>query len=317
MLQMLELSKGNNPVCIDDDLGTNLQSCFPKIINNYKTSFNSLMKGGNVLVSSVTAPQKALAYENASSKRLIPAVEQARKDNDAKRIKTFAISIPEVMPKKLKQVTCSFCKGPNHKISNCPLKDSFGEKQDGHTLVKYIHLSAPFSKLNVKDVNRIINTDVSGRRGFKHVLVHTIHVKYCVTNYQIRPQENDMVATVTFLDGYGKPTPGYNRCLLSLPRLIEYIYKHNLRSGRFIFSTIVKESVGRHFINIQDTQTNSLKRQHSVVQGTQFNYTQSYTITSQPPMSSQPLMIYQSPNFMAPYPRPYFPSQTHTSNEGN
>ena len=84
----------------------------------------------------------------------------------------------------------------------------------------------------------------------------SIHVKYCVTNYQIRPQENDMVATVTFLDGYGKRTPGYNRCLLSLPRLVEYIYKHNLKSGRFIFSTIVKESVGRHFINIQDTQKN-------------------------------------------------------------
>ena len=169
MLQMLELSKGNNPVCIDDDLGTNLQSCFPKIIDNYKNSFNSLMKGGNVLVSSVTAPQKSLAYENTSSKRLIPAVEQARKDNDAKRIKTFAISIPKVMPKKLKKVTCSFCKGPNHKISNCPLKDSFGEKQDGHTLVKYIHSSDPFSKIGIKDVNRIINTDASGQRGFKHV----------------------------------------------------------------------------------------------------------------------------------------------------
>ena len=165
---MLELSEGNNQVCINNDLAPNMESCFPKIIDNYKTSFKSLMKGRNVLVLSVTDPLKVHEYKKVSSKRLIPVVEKARKDNHANYIKTSAIAIPEVVPKKLKQVTCSFCKGTNHKIANCPLKDSFGEKQNGYTLVKYMHLLVPFSELKVNDV-----TDISGPRGFKHVIFHS------------------------------------------------------------------------------------------------------------------------------------------------
>ena len=53
-----------------------------------------------------------------------------------------------------------------------------------------------------------------------------------------------MESTVTLLDSYGKPMSGFNRSLLDLCRLKEYIYKHQSKSGRYIFSSIDQESIG-------------------------------------------------------------------------
>ena len=53
--------------------------------------------------------------------------------------------------------------------------------------------------------------------------------------------------------------PGFNRCLLDLCRLTEYIYKHQRKAGRYIFSSIEKESIGPQFRtnNMASTQCQS------------------------------------------------------------
>ena len=54
---------------------------------------------------------------------------------------------------------------------------------------------------------------------------------------------------MSFLDMYGKSMPGYKRCLLNFPCLIEYIYEHQKKQDRYIFSTTEKETIGPAIVN--------------------------------------------------------------------
>ena len=162
------------------------------------------------------------------------------------------------MPKQLilksKSVTCYFCKGINHWVSNYLLKDSYDVIYDGLVLIKYMTTRCPFSSIDQNRHANIITTDVSGRIGIKHVIVHMVHSKVNVSSLQNRPQEDDLAATVTYLDLYGKPMSGYNRCLLNLRVLIEYIYKHQRKSGWYIFSTLDREFIGQNFVNLVESR---------------------------------------------------------------
>ena len=107
-------------------------------------------------------------------------------------------------------------------------------------------LHAPFSVLNYSEAKEIIDDSVSSCVGVKHILVHSLHVKW-VCNTQSRPNQDELAARITFLNKVGKPYGGYTRCLVDLRRVIEYIYKHNSTKGRSIFSQIKKQSIGPQF----------------------------------------------------------------------
>ena len=95
---------------------------------------------------------------------------------------------------------------------------------DGTTLVKYITSQCPYSDSGILETRKLIITDVSGRMGTKHVIVHQIHSKLKLNDSTCRTVAENMAVTVTFLDSYGKPMQGFNRCLFYLCRLTEYIY---------------------------------------------------------------------------------------------
>ena len=169
----------------------------------------------------------------------------------SKKQKTTRITIPDAPNAKQKYTSCSFCKGIDHRISNCPMKDNYGTSWDGTELIKYLKTMSPYSILTALDKNRIITSDVTGgRNGIRHVVVHMMHSKISVIHNNGRPSEEEFVATVSFLDLYGQPLDGYDRCLLNFGRLTEYLYKNQRKVGRYIFSTVEKESVGPNFVNI-------------------------------------------------------------------
>ena len=76
-----------------------------------------------------------------------------------------------------------------------------------------------------------------------------IHVKISYFSNDSRPSDDELAATVSFLDEYGKYMPGYKRFLLNFCCLIEYIYNHQKKQGRYIFSTTEKETTGSKFVN--------------------------------------------------------------------
>ena len=65
------------------------------------------------------------------------------------------------------------------------------------------------------------------------------------------------MVTITLLNDYGKPIPGYTRCLVNLVFVIDYIYKHNGTSKRFVFSKLEEESVGGTFCSISNIHQNT------------------------------------------------------------
>ena len=131
------------------------------------------------------------------------------------------------------------------------MKDNYGTSWDGTELIKYLKTMSPYSILTALDKNRIITSDVTGgRNGIRHVVVHMMHSKISVIHNNGRPSEEEFVATVSFLDLYGQPLDGYDRCLLNFGQLTKYLYKNQRKFGRYIFSTVEKESVGPNFVNI-------------------------------------------------------------------
>ena len=189
-------------------------------------------------------------HERTTTKRLIPNVEKMKKCNyQSKKQKTTCTTIPDAPNAKQKYTSCSFCKGIDHRISNCPMKDNYGTSWDGTELIKYLKTMIPYSILTALDKNRIITSDVTGgRNGIRHVVVHMMHSKISVIHNNGQPSEEEFVATVSFLDLYGQPLDGYDRCLLNFGRLTEYLYKNQRLVD--IFSTVEKESVGPNFVNI-------------------------------------------------------------------
>ena len=109
------------------------------MIQNYNTFFRSITDVSDQQKSiSVTLPTNAMNHTYASTKRFIPSVEKFKQHRFKKSKMNHPIEMPVKSPMKMKSSSCSFCKGVGHRISNCPLKDSYGEMYDGTTLVKYI-----------------------------------------------------------------------------------------------------------------------------------------------------------------------------------
>ena len=73
--------------------------------------------------------------------------------------------------------SCSFCKGTDNRMTNCPLKDSYGKPQDGTELIKYLTNSCSFSISTQYNKERIVSTDVSCQTGVKHLVSHMLHSK--------------------------------------------------------------------------------------------------------------------------------------------
>ena len=103
---------------------------------------------------------------------------------------------------------CSFCKGLDHRITNCPLKNSYGKPHDGTELIMYLSKLCPFSILPEYDKAKIVTADVSCQSGIKNVIVHMIHSKISNFFNDSRLSDDKLAATVSFLDGYGKSMPG-------------------------------------------------------------------------------------------------------------
>ena len=143
-------------------------------------------------------------------------------------------------------MSCSFCKCADHRISRCPIKDALGPVQDCDQLIAYILNTSPFCKLDLRSYKDIIATNISGSNGSRHIVLHQIHTKYAESAYS-RPTKEGMVVTITLLDQYGQPIRGYNRAIVEMTRVIDYIYKHKGKQRRFVFSSILKESIGPQF----------------------------------------------------------------------
>ena len=80
-----------------------------------------------------------------------------------------------------KTQSCYFCKGSNHCVTNCPLKDSYGVSKDGSELVKFLKTSCPYTILSDSEKQTIISTDVSCQTGIKHVIVLSFIPKSPIT----------------------------------------------------------------------------------------------------------------------------------------
>ena len=61
----------------------------------------------------------------------------------------------------------------DHRITNFPLKDSYGKPHDGTELIMYLSKLFPFSILPEADKAKIVTADVSCQYGIKHVTQQT------------------------------------------------------------------------------------------------------------------------------------------------
>ena len=277
MLQLLDIANGQDASILDDELDHNLINAFPHLIDKYKSSFKPVKQNQFKSITntdalsinrldaasaslpnehsvhrSVTVPSKPLGHQYATCNRIKPMVERVQqpkhqqKIDVTKAVKTNHLILrkaPGLKPKPKRILTCSFCGDRNHQKCNCPLKISYGPEQDGSRFVEYLLNQAPFSILDEREAKEIIYDNVSSRIGVKHIVVHSLHVKF-QCNTQSRPRQDDLAARITFLDKIGKPYGGYTECLVDLIRVIEYIYKHNGTKGRCIFSFVNKKSIG-------------------------------------------------------------------------
>ena len=198
MLEMLEVCEGKKTSDLNIVSASNSDEQFSNIIRNYQSSFKSVTDVRNRNNHQISLPQKALDYQHASSKRLIPLVEQVK--IKARNQKTQPISMPTKYDLSRKPKSCTFCKGSNHLTNKCPLKESCGITQDGTQLMKYLTKSCPFSILAESDKDRIMTTDISCQISIKHVIVHMLHSKISNFSNHLRSSEEDLAVTVTFLD---------------------------------------------------------------------------------------------------------------------
>ena len=73
-----------------------------------------------------------------------------------------------------------------------------------------------------------------------------------------------MVVAITLLNYFGMPIPCYNRCLLNLVFVMDYIYNHNGTAKRFLFSKVDEEIVGSTFCSIYNTKQQSNMIQNNI-----------------------------------------------------
>ena len=151
-----------------------------------------------------------------------------------KKARSEPITIPSITSTCKKTQSCSFCKGMDHRITNCPLKGSYGKPHYGTELIMYLSKLCHFSILPEDDKEMIFTAEVCYQSGIKHIIVHMIHLKISNFSDDSRPSDDELATTVSFLDGCGKSMSGCKRCLLNCCRLLEYIYKHQKKQGRYI-----------------------------------------------------------------------------------
>ena len=217
MLQLLEIANGNTGTNLGDDLEANMKEFFPQIIDKYKTQFqpskkiakfNSLSMKKDISVNrkenqltdfgddvkmeevsvnrDIVVPSKPIGYIHATCRRKKPRVEIMKKKLATSYNNTKTISVENLQftkinalkPKGTKTSSCGFCGDPGHRISRCGKKKSFGPVQDGSVLSTYLLNTAPFSLLDKNEARDLINDDVSSRRGVKHMIVHSLHMKW-------------------------------------------------------------------------------------------------------------------------------------------
>ena len=174
----------------------------------------------------------------------------ATSSNNTKTISVENLQFTKVnafKPKGTKTSSCGFCGDPGHRISRCGKKKSFGAVQDGSVLSTYLLNTAPFSLLNKDEARELINDDVSSRRGVKHMIVHSLHMKW-QCDPTIRPRLNELAARITFLNQVGEPLGGYDRSLVDLMRVVEYIYMQiRVKRGGFCFQLLIKKVLDLSF----------------------------------------------------------------------
>ena len=119
----------------------------------------------------ITSLQKKLAVKNLniSSKNIIE-----------KKPKTYPISLPKIM--EVNYSSCSFCKGIGHRITNFPIKNSFGLPQYKKTLMKYIEQELTYIFLSNNNHEIIIHTDVSSLKGVCNFFIHQLHANFLQSN---------------------------------------------------------------------------------------------------------------------------------------
>ena len=181
--------------------------------------------------TSIVIPKRPIGQSNASCLRKRPMVEKIeekclKKRQVGKYIKVDNLVLPnkKAASKKLrKPVHCSFCQQQGHKKTNCPMKHGYGDEQIGLEIIDTLLHKAPFSELNADEANHIIFESISNAVGVRHLVCHSLHVKWRV-NSLCRPTQDQLVLKISLLNKYGKPHGAYSRCLVNFRRVVEYIY---------------------------------------------------------------------------------------------
>ena len=125
-------------------------------------------------------------------------------------------------------------------------KTALGREWSGSELMNYLKNEAPFSILNSLDCLRIISSDILNTRNAKHLIVHMIHSRVKPAP-MMNPQDTHLVATVSLLNAKGDSIDGYHCCLVEFNSVLMYIGKHQGTKNRYLFCSVINESVGEKF----------------------------------------------------------------------
>ena len=266
LLQLINVAEGEISADIICDLDANLESIFPKIIERYKNSIKEAKLSKRIDFTSLHLPSKPLSQHLGNNGRLKPTVEKQRNSCHAISNSTSNRNI------RPHSILCStnkspqrykFCKSEDYIVSNCPLKESYGPALKGRDVVGFLLTKAPFSLLHIIYRDKIISTDICAKNGSKHIVIHTLNCKVlipCLT----RPSKEEMVVTITLLNDFGTPIPGYTRCLVDMNLVLDYIYKHNETAKKFVFSKLEEESFGGTFCSISNIHQHSNLSQNNL-----------------------------------------------------
>ena len=115
------------------------------------------------------------------------------------------------------------------------------------------------------------------------MIVHLVHAKY-IHAKNVRPMIQDLVATITLLDSFAQPVPGYNRALIEMTRVVDYVYKHKGTANKHLFSTIHKESFGQDSVSCYSGNQSTIDLPPTLqVRNPYLSYQQVNTIPQFPP----------------------------------
>ena len=165
-LQLLNVAEGETSTDIICDLDGNLESTFPRMIERYKNSVKNAKLFKKSDFTPLQPPSKLLDQHLGSKGRLKPTAEKQR--NSFHTI-TKSTSYRNNRPRSVLCSTtkspqkCTFCKYEDHRVTNFPLKASYGPKMKGRYIVERLLTKAPFTLLNFNDREKIISTDICAK----------------------------------------------------------------------------------------------------------------------------------------------------------